>query len=159
SQRGGCRHRSSGYARPWPQYRPEYRAGASLLSRSAVATAHALIPGLEEGLTLTSAQRVAGILQRLGEALGRLVGHLHLLDADRLDAGRVDGRGLQGGLHRLAVLDPLVAQRPQVLESGLQDVGHLLLLLGVGVGAAERLVHALLDALLQLGGIDRLAIG
>src|SRR5262249_37034744 len=137
----------------------QYRAWPMALSRSPAAMALALVPHLEEGLALLSRQHVAGILQGLGEALGGVVSHLHLLLADRLDTRRIDGRRLQGRLHRLAVLGALVVQGAHVLEGVLEDAGDLLLLLGRGIGAVQRTVDALVDARLELRRIGRLAVG
>jgi len=50
-------------------------------------------------------------------------------------------------------------QRLHVLEGGLQDLRHLLLLVLAGIGAGQGVVHALLDALLELGRVERLAVG
>src|SRR5437763_10881377 len=118
----------------------------------------ALRPLLEEGLALLRGQHLAGVGQRLGEALGARVRDLHLLGADRLDLRRVDGRRLQRLLHRLAVGHALLVQRAHVLEGLADDVGDLLLLLGRGVGAGQRAVDALLDLLLEARRIERLAV-
>src|SRR2546423_346025 len=107
--------------------------------------AFALRPLLEEGLALLNRQHLAGVGQRLGEALGAGVRDLHLLGADRFDLRRVDGRGLQRLLHRLAVLHALLVQRAHVLEGLAEDVGDLLLLLGGCIGAGQRAVDPLLD--------------
>src|SRR3954463_13128701 len=92
------------------------------LATLAVPPVIALRPLLEEGLALLNRQHLAGVGQRLGEALAARVRNLHLLGADRLYLRRIDGRRLQRLLHRLAVRHALLVQRTHVLEGLADDV-------------------------------------
>src|SRR5512146_2938370 len=155
----------------WPRYSDTIsaRRGSSSISRMRAATravylsapvpaaaAHAL-HALRELLALQRREHLGGVRERVGDALGGLLGELHLLGAQLLERGPVHVVAGEK-VHRLQPrLAQAAAQRHEVLRRALDDRPELLLLRLGGVDLDVKVRKPAVQALVELGRVERSA--